>query len=440
MTDTARLATARPIPSPALRIVLAACLVAAGAIHLAMVPSHADEWLAEGIAFAVAGWLQVLIAAVVILRPSRAALVVAVLANAIFIGAWIWTRTAGPPFGPEEGARHATGFVDITCVALEAAAIVVGLVALLAPYLGVRVSRGWYAVPGVVAFGILVLASTAIVSPSATEHAHAEGTAGHSHGGAADTVSADGHAHGTDGAMSATVPVDDKGLALLSNGEMAHHHYAPDQPLDANTRAALVHQLALTRLVADRFPTLGDAKAAGSTPAGGFNPGLGIHMSLPKTGLPDVPPPDPSAQTIPGTLTDDQVLRPSNLLYAGSSDDAKLAGFMYYSFSPTEPEGFAGPNDHWHTHGALCVTMAGGKIGVLHPDKPTKKACTAEGGIFVARTNWMVHVWTVPGYESNRGVFSDVNPSITCPDGTYYQVTLKQAEKYQVNKCRSNPQ
>jgi hypothetical protein len=32
----------------------------------------------------------------------------------------------------------------------------------------------------------------------------------------------------------------------------------------------------------------------------------------------------------------------------------------------------------------------------------------------------MVHVWTVPGYESPLGTFSDLNPRLTCPDGSYH--------------------
>jgi hypothetical protein len=252
-----------------------------------------------------------------------------------------------------------------------------------------------------------------------------------------------GHEHGQTAAPNeaTAASADDKGLSLLENGEMAHT-YGADQPLDEQTREVLVHQLALTRLVADRYPTLKDAVAAGSQRAGGFNPGLGIHMSTPTVGLPPVPPPDPSVPTVPGTLTDAQILRPANLLYDGVTDDAHLAGFMYYSLAASEPEGFAGPNDHWHTHGSLCIKLggAGGKINVLHPAEPTKTSCAAAGGMFVERTNFMVHVWTIPGYESNRGVFSDINPALTCPDGTYYTVPAKDTEKYQLDKCRSNPQ
>ena len=131
-------------------------------------------------------------------------------------------------------------------------------------------------------------------------------------------------------------------------------------------------------------------------------------------------------------------MRPANLLYDGTHDDARLAGFMYYSMSPDEPEGFAGPNDHWHTHGSLCIKMGDG-IDVLHPHEPSAQSCTAIGGMWVERTSWMVHVWTIPGYESNRGVFSDINPAIACPDGTYFIVTEEQTDQYQLNHCRSNP-
>jgi hypothetical protein len=36
-------------------------------------------------------------------------------------------------------------------------------------------------------------------------------------------------------------------------------------------------------------------------------------------------------------------------------------------------------------------------------------------------------VWTVPGYESDLGIFSEVNPAITCPDGTYF---MKPVDEY----------
>jgi hypothetical protein len=415
-----------------LRALLASSLFGAGIIHVAMVPSHSGEWLAEGVAFAIVGVAQLLLAIAFIARPMRWMLVFAVAANLAFIGAWAWTRTVGPPFGPAAHIAHDVGAVDVVCVVLEAVVVLVAMVALARPRIGAGLAPSTLVGLSIVPVSILVLSTAVIASPSASEHEHVGDDDSHVE---STETAADGHDHGH--GSIAQAPVDDKGLALLSNGEMAHD-YGPDQPLDATTRAVLVHQLALTRLIVDRFPTLADAKAAGSQPAGGFAPGLGLHMSTPLTGMPEAPPADASLPSMPGVLSDAEVLRPANLLYAGTSDDSPIAGLMYYSTSPQEPEGFAGPNDHWHTHGSLCIKMAG-KIEVLHPAEQTNEACGAIGGIFVERTSYMVHVWTVPGYESNRGVFSDINPAVTCPDGTYYTVSEQEHERYKTNKCLSNP-
>ena len=53
-----------------------------------------------------------------------------------------------------------------------------------------------------------------------------------------------------------------------------------------------------------------------------------------------------------------------------------------------------------------------------------------------AVTTYMVHVWSVPGYESPKGVFSEVNPRITCPDGSYYVV---KDVAWRINACKSAP-
>jgi hypothetical protein len=461
ITDESSDDTADGLSSP-LRCVLAACLVGAACIHLAMVPTHAGEWLAEGIAFALAGWLQPALAVAIVVRPSRMILAVCAVANLVFIVAWAWTRTAGPPFGPEAGIQHRTGFVDITCVVLEAAVVVFACVALARPRLGSRLDSSGLVLLSAIPVVIVALATTAIVSPSATQHDHAAADdhdhnamsaptdhsatpMDHSHttdAAATPTAAAGDHEHGNDhGNASATAaPVDDSGLALLANGEMAHM-YGPDQPLDATTQTVLRHQLALTRLISDRFPTLKDAMDHGSTHQGAFGPGLGIHMSIPTSNMPDGPAPDQSLPVIPGTLTDAQIMHPANLMYAGTDSDSPIAGFMYTAMAAGEPEGFAGPNDHWHTHGKLCIKMngPGGKIEVLHNAEKTPEGCTSAGGMFIPQTTYMVHVWTVPGYESNRGVFSDINPSLTCPDGTYYSVPQQDADKYQLNSCRSNP-
>jgi hypothetical protein len=116
------------------------------------------------------------------------------------------------------------------------------------------------------------------------------------------------------------------------------------------------------------------------------------------------------------------------LIYDGWDPAAPIAGFMYqaYSADGAEPAGFIGPNDHWHYHTDVCIVM--GPSGIDAPlgadHSATPAACDRFGGVLIPRTGYMVHVWTVPGYESDLGIFSEVNPAITCPDGTYYMKPL----------------
>ena len=50
---------------------VAALLVGAGAVHLALAPSHFGESTVEGVGFLVAAWLQIALAVAVLLRPTR---------------------------------------------------------------------------------------------------------------------------------------------------------------------------------------------------------------------------------------------------------------------------------------------------------------------------------------------------------------------------------
>ena len=54
----------------------------------------------------------------------------------------------------------------------------------------------------------------------------------------------------------------------------------------------------------------------------------------------------------------------------------------------------------------------------------SKQQCDGVHGQLMKQSQWMVHVWTVPGYESSLGTFSHLNPAITCKDGTYYSMPL----------------
>lgn len=221
-----------------------------------------------------------------------------------------------------------------------------------------------------------------------------------------------GHDHGHDGS-------DDKGWSLLSLG---HQHEQGEVPVDAATQQELDRQLALTQRLAAQYPTVAAATAAGYVRGGPFAPGLGTHYVGFSGGLPLL--------TGTGPITDAQILRPI-LMFNGVDPDSALVGFMYMQVSGgggTPPQGFAGPNDHWHYHTNLCVAAGKNVINLpLGSDQDVTAAqCTAQGGVMMPVTGYMLHVWSVPGWENPNGVFADLNPKLTCKDGTYHRIPLDQ--------------
>lgn len=410
-----------PMPSTMLRATIAAALLGASIIHFAMVPQHMSEWAAEGIAFVITGWIQVALALGVAVRPRRWMLWAIATASLVFVAAWAVTRIWGAPFGPNSGVAEPSAFVDITCVALEGAAVVLAGVALWRPRFATSWSGEGLVFASIVPVAVVVLATSAIASPSASRHAHAGNGCAAGYIPNPELVSPDGHAHPT----NACVLADDRGFSALSNG---HHHAIRNDPLDPATQAELDRQLALTQQVAAKYPTLKDAKAAGYRPAGGYSPGLGLHM----TGR--------GSNNFSGTMTDENLLGPGTIIYAGTDPDSPIAGFMYLSISKIEPVGFVGTNDTWHYHTNVCVKFS--SAGIEAPfgadrEDVTKEMCDGVGGSWMAITTWMVHVWSVPGWENPNGVFAEEHPRLGCSDGTYHTVPADQPRVTPDNVCAS---
>jgi hypothetical protein len=213
---------------------------------------------------------------------------------------------------------------------------------------------------------------------------------------------------------SASVASEDDGHghnAFAESQENNPDHAAenqPDQPLDPATRQQLSTELMAARDVALRYPTVADAEAAGYYRAGRFVPGAGAHYVAGANGL--------SGE---GPIVVD---KPMALIYDGISPTSQIVGLMYYAFGGEQgPEGFAGPNDHWHRHRGICIK--GGTAGTLDIPLPvdsdaTQKECDAAGGRLIEETAWMLHAWVVPSWESPAGVFSHDNPNLHCADGT----------------------
>jgi hypothetical protein len=226
---------------------LAATLLGAGAIHMAMAPSHLGESAIEGVGFLVAAWVQLGLAVAVLLRPTRTVLAAVGVTSFALIGAWALSRTVGLPFGSQAWHAESVSVVDGVCVALEAVALLLaaGVLSTMAR------ARGAALLGAVTA---LVLATAAVASPAARDHA------AHSHGehgadGAAGSAVA-GHDHG-----AAPTAADGSGFSQLANGHQ--HEHGSDEPLTTEQTVALAGQLAATAELVERYPTIADADAAG---------------------------------------------------------------------------------------------------------------------------------------------------------------------------------
>ena len=118
------------------------------------------------------------------------------------------------------------------------------------------------------------------------------------------------------------------------------------------------------------------------------------------------------------------------LIFDGVEPDAPLAGFMYLAYGTQgEPAGFAGPNDHWHYHDHVCIVYRPRRDRHALRRRPRGRD---RGDVQQRRAGcgsrphpYMVHVWNVPGYESPDGMFTELNPRITCPDGTYDRIAIE---------------
>ena len=112
-----------------LRLLLAAGLVASAAIHAAVVPEHLAEWAAAGVFFILLTAAEVGVAALLFTRVRQQAVLLAAVALSVGpLLVWLYSRTAGLPFGPEAGTPEAIGLPDIVACTLEAATLLAAVV------------------------------------------------------------------------------------------------------------------------------------------------------------------------------------------------------------------------------------------------------------------------------------------------------------------------
>lgn len=196
--------------------------------------------------------------------------------------------------------------------------------------------------------------------------------------------------------------------AAVESEEHGGRGPVPQLPLTKAEQAELATQLAAAKTVITKYPTVKDAIAAGYMMSTVYVPCIGAHY------------------TNVGYASHFDPAHPSELLYAGTSLDAKIVGLSYLVWhSNGPPPGFAGPNDRWHQHnanGGLC--LKGGVV--IAGEESTRAECAAKGGSKTLLTDvWMVHAWISPTITCAWGVFSGECPNLggklngTASDGPY---------------------
>jgi hypothetical protein len=399
-----------------LRWSVAALMVGSGAIHFGMMGEHAGVSWSHGLFFAIAGWFQITLAAVIIFRPSRAVIASGIVVNVAIITVWVLSRTVGIAIG-SDGTPDAWGRVDGLCAVFEGLAVIASAGLLSRSFSRRPLSAGvGFAGVGAVAFAVVVLTSL-FFSPAATStgadglsadgHDHSAGAAagGHDHqhtviagaGGLVDT----GSGVIVTGALTGDSPCELSGPPA-SSGQVGkdaegHDHRGPfkQEPLTRAEAEQLQAEQTIARGVAVKYPTVAAAEAAGYSKSTPYVPCIGAHYTNSRL----------AGSFNPAT--------PSELLYDGTTPDAKIVGLSYLVFHPGgAPDGFTGPNDRWHQHnfnGGLC--LKGGVV--IGAESMSPKQCTAAGGAKVALDDiWMLHDWTVPGFECSWGVFAGECPEL----------------------------
>lgn len=95
------------------RVLLAALSLAAGAVHLWVLPEHRAVWWGYGLFFLATGLGQVLFAFLLLrsLRPARL-IVLGMAGNLAILVTFVISRSAGVPVGPHAGEPEAVGRLD----------------------------------------------------------------------------------------------------------------------------------------------------------------------------------------------------------------------------------------------------------------------------------------------------------------------------------------
>jgi len=102
-----------------LRVAAIAALFGAEMIHVAVMNAHFTEWVGAGVFFLVISVIEGLLAAGLLVVPSRRLCLVAAAMSLATVAVWAVSRTTGLPFGPAAGVPERIGRADSVSTLFE---------------------------------------------------------------------------------------------------------------------------------------------------------------------------------------------------------------------------------------------------------------------------------------------------------------------------------
>ena len=362
---------------------LSALSVGAAVVHFAVTFEHFQEYTLYGAFFLAISWAQLIWPAGLFWRPASLRerpweqlwLWLGVGGNAIVLGIYVASRTAGLPFGPDLHHAESVGALDVVSCVLEFL-LIAGCAALLwRPSLADRPVRrrgGLAAIAAAAAVPVLVIAATtAVMTPG---WAGPEGPAGMA---AMRTGSSSGST-----SVSAAAGMGDMGT---TDGQPDMKMYGSTAPPTAAQVIAAAQLVTRTDASLARFRNVQAALAAGYTYV--LRTNGEEHLLY-----------DGNDNAYAGLNPQD----PSSLVYATDVPHHApiLLGAMYIMPDRQNGPQVGGSLTRWHSHLTVCrddkPTIAGFGVQLRGTCNPSSWQDSY--------TSQMLHVWVVP-YPG--GVFSD---------------------------------
>jgi hypothetical protein len=111
------------------QLLLVGLLLGSAVVHTAVVPAHLSEWPVAGVFFMLLTAAEVAVARMVLMDVRRALLFAAAVTLAPLL-LWLYSRTAGLPFGPGAGQPEPVGLADSMVALLEFATLLLAVAVL----------------------------------------------------------------------------------------------------------------------------------------------------------------------------------------------------------------------------------------------------------------------------------------------------------------------